>query len=124
MYRCRYRLPHRLHIQADYYDGRDATGRTEEHQPLQNYLPEFSVQSWFQTTADSITVRNLLSHHSGLPTDIRKGMWADRPFTSVTGQLRHEYLAYPPDMIFNYSNVGYTLLGHMLQKRSGRQFFE
>ncbi len=93
-------------------------------QPLQNYLPEFSVQSRFQTTADSITVRNLLSHHSGLPTDIRKGMWTDLPFTSVTEQLRHEYLAYPPDMIFNYSNVGYTLLGHMLQKRSGRQFSE
>jgi len=41
--------------------------------PLQEYLPEFNIISRFQATADSISVRSVLSHHSGLPTDIRKG---------------------------------------------------
>lgn len=90
--------------------------------PLQAYLPEFNVRSRFQATSQDVTIRNILSHHSGLPTDLRKGMWTDAPIESVATQLQHEYLAYPPDMIFNYSNIGYTLLGHMLQKLSGTDF--
>lgn len=90
--------------------------------PLQTYLPEFTVLSRFQSTSQDVTIRNILSHHSGLPTDLRKGMWTDAPINSVAKQLQHEYLAYPPNMIFNYSNIGYTLLGHMLQKLSGYEF--
>ena len=90
--------------------------------PLKTYLPEFNVRSRFQATAEDVTIRNILSHHSGLPTDLRKGMWTDTPIESVTKQLHSEFLAYPPDMIFNYSNIGYTLLGHMLQKLSGSEF--
>jgi CubicO group peptidase (beta-lactamase class C family) len=90
--------------------------------PLKTYLPEFNVRSRFQATAEDVTIRNILSHHSGLPTDLRKGMWTDAPIESVAKQLHSEYLAYPPDMIFNYSNIGYTLLGHMLQKLSGAEF--
>jgi CubicO group peptidase (beta-lactamase class C family) len=90
--------------------------------PLKTYLPEFNVRSRFQATAEDVTIRNILSHHSGLPTDLRKGMWTDTPIESVAKQLHSEYLAYPPDMIFNYSNIGYTLLGHMLQKLSGAEF--
>jgi CubicO group peptidase (beta-lactamase class C family) len=90
--------------------------------PLQEYLPEFNVISRFQATADAISVRSVLSHHSGLPTDIRKGMWTDEPITTVADLLQGEYLAYPPDLIFNYSNIGYTLLGHMLQEHSGKEF--
>jgi CubicO group peptidase (beta-lactamase class C family) len=86
--------------------------------PLETYLPQFSVRSRFQATSKDVTIRNILSHHSGLPTDLRKGMWTDAPISSVTKQLQHEYLAYPPNMIFNYSNIGYTLLGHMLQEIS------
>ncbi len=91
-------------------------------QPLQEYLPEFNVISRFQATADAISVRSVLSHHSGLPTDIRKGMWSNDSITTVAEHLQGEYLAYPPDLIFNYSNVGYTLLGHMLQEHSGKEF--
>jgi len=90
--------------------------------PLQEYLPEFNVLSRFQATADNISVRSVLSHHSGLPTDLRKGMWTNDPITTVADHMQGEYLAYPPDMIFNYSNVGYTLLGHMLQEHSGKEF--
>ena len=30
-----------------------------------------------------ITVRDALSHHAGLPTDLNKGMWTDAPFSTV-----------------------------------------
>ncbi len=97
-------------------------GLIDIDKPLQTYLPEFSILSRFNATAKDVTIRNILTHHSGLPTDLRKGMWTDATINSVAEQLQHEYLAYPPNMIFNYSNIGYTLLGHMLQKVSGEDF--
>jgi hypothetical protein len=69
-----------------------------------------------------MTVRAVLSHHAGLPTDLNKGMWTDTPFTDVATQLAEEYTAFPPDFVFAYSNLGYTLLGHMVQAVSGVPF--
>jgi CubicO group peptidase (beta-lactamase class C family) len=88
-------------------------------QPLAAYLPAFSIRSRFDTTAEPITVRAVLSHHAGLPTDLTKGMWTAQPFTAVAGKLREEYASFPPNLVFCYSNVGYTLLGHLVQQVSG-----
>jgi len=98
------------------------SGEIDIDQPLSGYLPELKIRSRFDTTAEPITVRSVLSHHSGLPTDLNKGMWTDRPFTEVAGKLGAEYTAFPPNLVFSYSNVGYTLLGHMVQRVSGRAY--
>ena len=85
-------------------------------QPLNGYLTEFSIRSRFDTTAEPITIRSILSHHSGLPTDLNKGMWTEEPFTKVAQRLSEEYAAFPPNLVFSYSNVGFTLLGHLVEK--------
>jgi len=100
----------------------DETAQLDVDQPLFAYLPQFNIRSRFNTTAQPITVRSVLSHHSGLPSDLNKGMWSREPFTRVATALGEEYAAYPPDLVFSYSNVGYTLLGHMVQETTGRQF--
>ena len=91
--------------------------------PLQNYLPEFSIQSRFPPTA-AITPRNLMTHHSGLPRDFAKGMFTKNPvpFTQLVQELRSSDAAYPPNQHFSYSNVGVTLLGHAIQNVSGVPF--
>jgi CubicO group peptidase (beta-lactamase class C family) len=94
-------------------------GAIDIDQPLAGYLPEFSIRSRFDTTAEPITVRSVLSHHAGLPTDLNKGMWSEQPLTAVAAKLREEYAAFPPNLVFSYSNVGYTVLGHMVEKVSG-----
>jgi CubicO group peptidase (beta-lactamase class C family) len=94
-------------------------GQINIDRPLHAYLPELSIRSRFQPAAGPITVRSVLDHHSGLPTDLLKGMWSDQPFTAVAGKLAEEYAAFPPNLVFSYSNVGYTLLGHMVQEVSG-----
>ncbi|HXC93264.1 MAG TPA: serine hydrolase domain-containing protein [Geobacteraceae bacterium] len=91
--------------------------------PLQRYLPEFSIKSRFPDAAP-ITPRSLLTHHSGLPSDLLKGMWTRSP-VSVDEEvtlLRDEYAANPPGFVFAYSNVGMTLLGHALEKIVDRDF--
>lgn len=94
-------------------------GELDIDQPLNGYLTEFSIRSRFDTTAEPITIRSILCHHSGLPTDLNKGMWSDEPYTEVAERLSEEYTAFPPNLVFSYSNVGYTLLGHLVEKVSG-----
>ena len=94
-------------------------GEIDIDQTLTGYLPELSIRSRFDTTAEPITVRSVLSHHSGIPTDLNKGMWSEQPFTEVAARLAEDYAAFPPNLVFSYSNIGYTLLGHLVEKVSG-----
>jgi CubicO group peptidase (beta-lactamase class C family) len=98
-------------------------GKIDIDKPLQTYLPEFSAKSRFPD-AGPITPRNIMTHHSGLPSELLKGMWTKHPepFENVVNLIREEYAAYPPNYVFSYSNVGVTLLGHALEKVAGRDF--
>jgi CubicO group peptidase (beta-lactamase class C family) len=92
-------------------------------QPAWLYLPGFAIGNRF-TDLNLITLRNLLTHSGGLPCDIAKGMWSEQPFTRVADLLDREYVAYPPDYVTAYSNVGYSLLGHVIAAESGYSFSE
>jgi CubicO group peptidase (beta-lactamase class C family) len=87
-------------------------GKINIDQPLQKFLPEFSIKSRFGNT-HKITPRNLLTHHSGLPCNWSLGMIVrhPEPFAKTVTALKDEYTAYPPDYIFSYSNLGMALLG-------------
>ncbi|MBK8278399.1 MAG: beta-lactamase family protein [Nitrospira sp.] len=92
-------------------------------QPLTTYLPEFSFKTRFPD-APPITIRHLLTHHSGLPRDILRGMWAPhpQPYATVLDDLRTSYVLSPPNQIFSYSNLGMTILGHVIERVSGMTY--
>jgi CubicO group peptidase (beta-lactamase class C family) len=98
-------------------------GKLDIDKPLQTYLPDFSIKTRFPY-AGSITPRNIMTHHSGLPGDIGQGMWTQhpKPFQQLVGQLKEEYVAYPPNTIWSYSNLGISLLGTMLERVSNTDF--
>lgn len=98
-------------------------GKFDIDRPLATYIPEFSVKSRFPD-AGPITPRTIMTHHSGLPSDFLKGMWTKQPepFTNVVNSLRGEYAQYPPNFVFSYSNLGVSLLGHALERASGRPY--
>lgn len=98
-------------------------GKLDIDQPLQTYLPNFAIKSRFPD-AGPITTRNIMSHHSGLPGDRGNGMWTKNPapFSQLIEPLQDEYVAYPPNRIWAYSNLGITLLGTALENISGQTF--
>lgn len=91
--------------------------------PLVTYLPEFSVKSRFGST-NGITPRTIMTHHSGLPGDWIDGMFAKKPmhYSKYVEKIQNEYVAYPPNTILAYSNLGVTLLGHAVEKVSGQSY--
>ena len=97
-------------------------GRMNIDKPLQTYIPEFSVKAL--AIDGIITPRNIMTHHSGLPRDYLKGMWNKhpQPFADVATAITGTLPAYPAGLIFSYSNVGVTLLGHAIQNVTGRPF--
>lgn len=98
-------------------------GQMDIDQPLTRYLPEFTIKSRFRN-AEPITPRNIMSHHSGLPANYLKGMLSKDPkyFTTLVSDVRDEYVAYPPNFVFAYSNLGVTLLGSAIEHTSGQNY--
>lgn len=100
-----------------------AAGKVDLDEPITHYIPELKVKSRF-ATEPAFTPQQLMTHHSGLPSDIVKGMWGEKPapFQGIVSLLAEEYLAYTPDTIHSYSNLGADLLGIMLERVSGTEY--
>lgn len=94
--------------------------------PLRQFFPEFK-----RPGTDQITVLNLLNHTSGLPDyindypiifRIRRWLgWTPKPGKLVK-KISRERLEFKPGAEFNYSNSGYLLLAHIVEKISGQSF--
>ena len=104
-------------------------GDIDIDQPLMTYLSEFKINSRFQDTKP-VTIRSILTHHSGLPSDRFSGaVYVSQPpegyskkFYKLAGQMGEAYMTRPPDKVFGYSNIGYSLLGTVVSRVSGQDF--
>jgi CubicO group peptidase (beta-lactamase class C family) len=98
-------------------------GKVDLDAPVSTYIPEFRIRSRYPNS-DPITVRMLMTHHSGLPSDWGYGLFTKAPmsFHAIVGYLKDNYLSYPPNYILNYSNIGVDLLGLVIEKASGMEY--
>jgi len=100
-------------------------GKLALHQPAINYLPE--LKNHKDKRFKQITVRDLLSNRSGLFRDgIDSDFWdLQRPFPSKE-QLIQEVLSsdliYAPNEYTKYSNMGFSLLGLVLENALGMPY--
>ncbi|MGD9112657.1 MAG: serine hydrolase domain-containing protein [Desulfobacterales bacterium] len=78
-------------------------GQVDIDRPLKNYLPQFSIRSRFSDSGP-ITPRTIMTHHSGLPSSLSKGMWTSEPPAKLIYRLKDEHMAYPTNYILAYSN--------------------
>jgi CubicO group peptidase (beta-lactamase class C family) len=102
---------------------RDA-GRLSLDAPAETYVPE--MRGWKYPTADSpkIRVRDLLSHAAGFVTD---DPWGDRqtpmPEPEFSRLLRAGVpFQRAPQTAYEYSNLGFAILGRIVTNVSGRPF--
>lgn len=80
-----------------------------------------------QQYADSgpITIRNILTHSSGLPRDSDFPYWTDANFPSkeqIIEKINQQETLYPASTYFQYSNLGMSLLGYIIEEVSGVSF--
>src|ERR1019366_7488094 len=87
-------------------------GKVAMDDPVTNYLPEF------QDGKSAITVRDLMTHFSGLRPDLDlEPEWSGYE-TGITRAL-HDKPADAPETKFVYSDINYELLGEIIHRVSG-----
>ncbi|HEY1526320.1 MAG TPA: exo-beta-N-acetylmuramidase NamZ domain-containing protein [Candidatus Angelobacter sp.] len=88
-------------------------GQIRLDEPVTHYIPDFGMNG-----KDAVTVRQLLTHYSGLRPDIDLNPpWVGR---DTAFRLAHEEkLQAPQGSIFIYSDTNFIVLGELVQRISG-----
>lgn len=98
-------------------------GKLSLDDDIKRHIPEFKIKSYFEY--DKITIENLLMHRSGLVSDLfHLILDKTRDYHEVIPELRETYLTAEPGKMFSYSNVGYTVLGIVIERVSGLSYTE
>jgi len=88
-------------------------GRVRMNDPVAKYLPEFA-----QNGKEDITVRQLLTHYSGLEPDLDlKTAWEGKE--TAYRMAFAETPAEPPGSHFTYSDINFIVLGALVERVSG-----
>ncbi|MEO7998185.1 MAG: serine hydrolase domain-containing protein [Gemmatimonadaceae bacterium] len=88
--------------------------------PVQQYLPWFRVAD--ATASAQITVRQLLHHTSGIPTNAPRATGASRTLTDQVRALARVSLHNAPGTVHEYASPNYLVLGAMVEAVTQRSF--
>jgi beta-N-acetylhexosaminidase len=90
-------------------------GKISLDDPVSKYIPEFS-----EGNRAAVTIRHLLLHTSGLPAF---QVYVDKlqTRTEIVGAVRNEPLIAAPGENYVYSDLGFILLGEIVEEVTGRR---
>lgn len=101
-------------------------GRVSLDTPVASYL-EGLVMPDNTGAEEPVTVRNILSHVSGLPREGVRDYWADNTFPDTDGlrvAVKNQEQLYRPFDYWQYSNLGMAILGDVVESVSGKRWGE
>ena len=101
-------------------------GKLRLDDSIESILPNYNLKQQYKESGP-ITIRSLLTHSSGLPRESDYPYWTgpDFPFPSkeqMNSKLGEQQTLYPSSTIFQYSNLGMSLLGEVVEKISGQPY--
>ena len=101
-------------------------GKVRLDDRVDDLLPHYNLKQQFPESGP-ITIRSLLTHSSGLPREAAYPYWTgpDFPFPTreqVDADLGKQQTLYPASTYFQYSNLGLTLLGEIVEEVSGEPY--
>ena len=101
-------------------------GKINLDDPIQKVLPWFDIKNDFKD-APELTIKSILSHSSGLPRESNHPYWSwpDFPFPTkqdVIDELKNQEMLYPPSKYYQYSNLGLSLLGFIVEEVTQTSF--
>ncbi len=99
-------------------------GKLQLDDPAYKYIPEMKQLHYLTADASPITIRQLLTHAAGFPED---NPWGDRQLQDADAELmalinKGISFSNAPGVAYEYSNLGFTLLGHIISKLSGMPY--
>ncbi len=91
--------------------------------PVTKYLPDFKLKT--EDATRKLTLRHLLSHTEGLPYHAYTDM-VDRsaPVDTLIDYLQDLNLIAEPGQIYSYQNVGFSLIGKVIEAATKKSFEE
>ena len=90
-------------------------GRVKLDDPVNKYLPAFG-----QAGKKKVTLRQLLVHYSGLPADLRQTRRRRITSKNALARIYQTRLVAPPGQQFLYSDLGFVVLGKVVEKVTGQ----
>jgi CubicO group peptidase (beta-lactamase class C family)/D-alanyl-D-alanine dipeptidase len=97
-------------------------GKVDLDAPVTRYLPDFHPRNPYDRP---ITLRQLMSHRSGLVREPPVGSYFDStspPLAATIASLNRTTLVYPPETHTKYSNAAIATVGYVLERLSGKPF--
>lgn len=96
-------------------------GKLKLDDPIMNYLPNFRIADMHRLR--SITIRHLLSHTGGIDGDFfPRTDSGDRAIEQLLDMSAMLPSLFKPGTNFSYSNIGFAILGRVIEVLDGRTF--
>ncbi len=98
-------------------------GKLNLDTPIKNYVPDFEMQDKY--VGEHLTIRDMLCHRSGLPR--HDMLWYNNSSLSrkdLVGKIKHLELSKDFRSTWQYNNIMYATVGHIIEVVSGMSWEE
>jgi CubicO group peptidase (beta-lactamase class C family) len=103
-------------------------GKVALSDPVSKHLPWYAVTQQYEDSSP-VTLEGLLTHSAGLPRESDHAYWSgpEYPFPTKEGViagLTNQETLYSSRTKYQYSNLGLSLAGYVVEKASGQPYHE